>query len=366
MQFTLNDEQVLLRDSVRRFVERDHAARAPSHLGHDDAIWAVFGEQGWLAAGLPEEVGGLGGGGFSTALIAEELGRGLVPEAFVPVAAVSAQLLYALAPEDERLQSLMWGQSRPVLAHFETEGRGDVRWIEARAVRDGDGWTLSGSKNAVLGGPAADYFLVSARTDAGLSVFAVPAEAAGLHRQDYRTVDSRGASNLALDQVKLPADALIGPEGGAQAAVERAVDYGLVCSAAEAVGAMDVALDMTRSYLNTRRQFGTLIGDFQALRHRLADMFIESEQARSIVLRALGAIEGDPAERGRLAAAAKVRVAQSGRYVTGQAIQLHGGIGLTEEYPVGHYFRRLTVFTLLNGADVAHLERFVRLGREAA
>ncbi|HEY3696813.1 acyl-CoA dehydrogenase [Phenylobacterium sp.] len=367
MQFIPTDEQVLLRDSVRRFVEREHAARVPSRLGHDDAIWAVFGEQGWLAAGLPEAVGGLGGGAYSTALIAEELGRGLVPEAFVPVAAVAGQLFHALAPEDERLQALMWGQSRPVLAHFEPEGRGDVRWVEARAVKDVDGYSLSGVKAAVLGGPAADVFLVTARTGDSdeLTVFAVPPDAAGLRRRDYRTVDNRGASNLRLDEVKLAPDAVLGPVGGAAAAVERAIDHGLVAACAEAEGAMDVAFDMTRSYLNTRRQFGTLIGDFQALRHRLADMFIETEQARSIVLRALAALDGDGPERGRLASAAKVRVAQAGRYVTAQSIQLHGGIGLTEEYPVGQHFKRLTMFTLLNGADAAHLERFVRLGRAA-
>jgi alkylation response protein AidB-like acyl-CoA dehydrogenase len=368
MQFIPTDEQVLLRDSVRRFVEREHAAREPSALGHDEAIWAVFGEQGWLAAGLPESVDGLGGGPYSIALIAEELGRGLVPEAFVQVAATAAQLFLALAPEDERLQGLMWGQARPVLAHFEAEGRGDVRWVETRAVKDGDGYSLTGGKTAVLGGPAADLLLVTARTDDTdtLTVFAVPPDAAGLTRVDYRTVDSRGASNLTLDKVKLGAEAVLGPVGGAAAAVERAIDHGLVAACAEAVGAMDVAFDMTRSYLNTRRQFGSLIGDFQALRHRLADMFIEAEQARSIVLRALGALDGDGPERGRLASAAKVRVAQAGRYVTAQSIQLHGGIGITEEYPVGHHFKRLTVFTLMNGADAAHLERFVRLGQAAA
>lgn len=363
MQLSLTDEQVLLRDSVRRFVERDHAERAPSHLGHDDAIWAVFAEQGWLAAALPEAVGGLGGDAVSTAVIAEELGRGLVPEAFVAVAATAGQLLHALEPEGERLQGLMWGQSRAVLAHLEVEGRGDVRWVEARAEQDGDGWVLNGAKTAVLGGPAADLLLVTARTGQGLSVFAVPADAPGLHRVDFRTVDERGASNLTLSGVRVGAEALVGEAGSAWDAVERAIDHGLVAAAAEAVGAMDVAFEMTREYLKTRRQYNTLIGDFQALRHRLADMFIECEQARSIVLRALAGLADDGAERGRLASAAKVRAAQAGRYVTAQAIQLHGGIGMTKEYPIGRHYQRLTMFGLLGGAEAVHLDRYVALSK---
>jgi len=366
MQLTLTDEQVQLRDSVRRFVDREHAERDPSHLGFDEAIWAVFAEQGWLAAGLPEAVGGLGGGAMTTAVITEELGRGLVPEAFTAVAATAAQLLYALEPEGERLQSLMWGQLRPVPAHLEADGRGDERWIETRAVRDGEGYLLNGAKTAVLGGPAADLLLVTARDGDGLTVFAVPPDAPGLSRLDYRTVDGRGASNLTLDGVRLGLDAVVGQAGGAWPAVERAIDHGLVAAAAEAVGAMDVAFELTREYLKTRKQYNTVIGEFQALRHRLADMFIECEQARSIVLRAVAALESDAAERGRLASAAKVRVAQAGRYVTAQAIQLHGGIGMTKEYPVGRHFQRLTVFNLTGGAEAAHLERYVRLGAGAA
>jgi alkylation response protein AidB-like acyl-CoA dehydrogenase len=363
MQLTLTEEQVLLRDSVRRFVEREHAERDVSHMGHDDAVWAVFAEQGWLAAGLPEEVGGLGGGAMSIAVVAEALGRGLVPEAYIQTAATAAQLLYVLEPEGERLQNLMWGQSRPVLAHLEAEGRGDVRWVEARAEKDGDGWVLTGEKTAVLGGPAADLLLVTARTGDGLSVFAVAPDAPGLTRQDYRTVDERGASNLILRGVRVGPEAVAGQAGQAWSAVERAIDFGLVAAAAEAVGAMDVAFELTRDYLKTRKQYNTVIGDFQALRHRLADMFIECEQARSIVLRAVAALEADGAERGRLASAAKVRVAQSGRYVTAQAVQLHGGIGVTKEYPVGRHFQRLTVFNLLGGPEAAHLERFVALGK---
>jgi alkylation response protein AidB-like acyl-CoA dehydrogenase len=366
MQLTLTDEQVLLRDSVRRFVERDHAERARLHFGHDDEVWAVFVEQGWLAAGLPEAAGGLGGGAMATAVIAEELGRGLVPEAFVPVAATAGQLLHALEPEGERLQMLMWGQSRPVLAHLEVGSRGDVRWVETRAERDGDGYVLTGAKTAVLGGPAADLLFVTARTGDGLSVFAVAPDAPGLKRLNYRTIDERGASNLTLDGVRVGADALIGEAGSAWDAVERAIDFGLVAAAAEAVGAMDVAFELTKGYLTTRKQYGVLIGDFQALRHRLADMFIECEQARSIVLRAVATLDADGPERGRLASAAKVRVAQSGRYVTAQAIQLHGGIGMTKEYPIGRHFQRLTAFGLLNGPEAAHLERFVALGATAS
>lgn len=365
MQFTPTEDQVLLRDSVRRFIEREHAARKRPALGHDPAIWALFGEQGWLAAGLPEAVGGLGGGAFDTALIAEELGRGLVPEAYVAVASATAQLLVRIDPAGPLLASLAWGEARPTLAHNEAAARGDRRWIETRARADGDGYILDGAKTAIEGGPAATTWLVSARLHGSdeLALFAVAADAPGVHAQHFRTVDNRGASNLVFEQARLGAETRIGAGGDVEAALDFALDHGLVAAGAEAVGAMEAALALTTDYLRTRKQFGQLIGDFQALRHRLADMFIELEQARSIVLRAIEALAADdPKERARVVAASKVRVGQAARFVGAQAIQLHGGIGVTEEYAVGQYFKRLTMFGLHGGTEAAHLERYVSLG----
>lgn len=365
MQFTPTEDQVLLRDSVRRFIEREHAARKTPALGHDPAIWALFGEQGWLAAGLPESVGGLGGGAFDLALIAEALGRGLVPEAYVAVAGTAAPLLAKLDPAGPLLAGLAWGEGRPTVAHNEAAARGDRRWLETRARADGEGYVLDGVKTAIEGGPAATTLLVSARIEGSgeIALFALPPDARGLGARHFRTVDNRGASNFELERVRVGADARIGQGGDVEAALDFALDYGLVIACAEAVGAMQAALALTTDYLRTRKQFGQLIGDFQALRHRLADMFIELEQARSIVLRAIEALEADdPKERAKLAAAAKVRVGQAARFVGAQAIQLHGGIGVTEEYAIGQYFKRLTMFGLHGGTEATHLERYVGLG----
>jgi alkylation response protein AidB-like acyl-CoA dehydrogenase len=363
MQFTPNETQVMLGDSVRRFVEKDYKLEDSAPLGHNASVWAFFGEQGWLAAGLPESVGGLGGDGFDTCLIAQALGRGLVREAFVQVAAVAARTLLALDAESELLTGLLWGEHRPLLAHNEAAQRGYPAFVETTAKADGDGFVITGKKTALVGGPVATTYLITARItgDAGLSVFAVDADRTDLGRHDYRTIDNRGASNLSLDGVRVESSAIVGARGGADEAIAYGLDHGLVAAAAEAVGAMETALTITRDYLNTRKQFGVPIGDFQALRHKLADMFIETEQARSIVLRAVSALESDPAERASFAAAAKARVAKAGQLVGGHGIQLHGGIGVTEEYSIGHYYKRFVAFDLLMGAGAAHLERFAGL-----
>jgi alkylation response protein AidB-like acyl-CoA dehydrogenase len=365
MQFTSTSEQEQLADALRRFLQRDYSAEAGAPFGFAETHWSALAEMGLFGAALPEEVGGFGGGPFDAALIAQELGAGLVGEPFVPVAVIAAQALSALDPNSALLPALVAGEARPVLAHLEAEGRGDFEFIATGARKSAGGYVLNGGKTFVLGGPAADHFLVSARVDGdeGLSLFLVSASAEGFVRQDFRAFDGRGASHLYFRDFPIGADALIGPQGGAAPAIERALDHGLVAMSADALGAMQTAQTLTRDYIKTRKQFGAPIGDNQVLRHRLADMFIETEQARSIVLRAIDALTRDePNLRARMASAAKVRTAQAGRFVTGQAIQLHGGIGVTEEYVVGHYFKRLTLFGLAFGPERTHLERFARLG----
>jgi alkylation response protein AidB-like acyl-CoA dehydrogenase len=374
MQYTPTPEQSQLKDSARRYIDKSYVDKArkaalASGLGYAAENWATFAEQGWLMASLPEEAGGLGGTPYDSAVIAEELGRGLVVEPFVPVAIIAGQMLAGLAPHrEDLLTGLMGGELRVVPAHGEAATRAKVSFVQTTAKAKGGGFVLNGVKTAVLGGPVADVFLVSARTSGadgdgtGITLFVVPADAAGLTRQDYKTLDDRGASNLTLTNVEVKADAVLGTVDEALPAIARAVDYGLVISSAEALGAMLAALDVTRSYLMTRKQYGQLIGNYQALRHKVADMFIESEQARSMVLKGLDALnDSDPKQRARWASACKTKVAQSGKLVTGQAIQLHGGIGVTEEYIVGHYFKRITVFNLFMGTSHDHLERFSRL-----
>ncbi|WP_157215162.1 acyl-CoA dehydrogenase family protein [Flavisphingomonas formosensis] len=353
IRFLPTEEQTMVRDSARRWVVQDHQAE-----GDAEAHWAHFAEMGWLMIALPEAAGGLGGDAYDAAIIAEELGRGIVRAPFVEVAVVAAQALLAIAPE--RVAAIASGDARPILAHDEAEARGDPAWVATRAVRHDGGWRLSGRKTGLVGAPLASGFLVSATIEGeGLALFDLPAEGAPLRA--FRTVDDRPAGELRLADT--PATLIAGPDR-ASAAILAAHDHALVLESAEAVGTMQAALDLTRDYLLTRKQYGQRIGDFQALRHRLADMFIELEQARSIVLRGLEALTaGDPTERARIAAATRARVAQAGSFVGAQGIQLHGGIGVTEEYPVGHYFKRLIAFSTRHGTAAAQVQRFAELCR---
>ena len=351
------EEQRMLRDSVRRWVTKFDPR---TQEGPPEALWRQFGEFGWLAAALPEAAGGLGGTIFDAAIIAEELGRGLIREPFVEVAVTAAQLLVSIAPGE--VASIAAGDRRAVVAHEEQEARGDPTWVRTRAVRDGGTWRLSGRKSAILGAPHADTLLVSAVVDrAGITLFRLPSPPAPL--RTYITIDDRPCAELLLEQT---AAEQIGPLGGALPAIQRALDHALVLEGAEAVGAMQRAFEITRDYLVNRRQYGQRLADFQALRHRLADMFIELEQARSILLWALEALLSEDPARSRRAAAAKARIAQSGLFVGAQAVQLHGGIGVTEEYSIGHYFKRLVAFNQRRGSADVHLERFMALRREDA
>jgi alkylation response protein AidB-like acyl-CoA dehydrogenase len=341
----------MLRDSIRRWADQEY--RAAPDAAAFEALWNHFAEMGWLMASLPEDAGGLGGSAYDAAIVAEEFGRKLVAEPFVEVGVAAAQVLLALAPD--RVEAVALGGARPLLAHDEADARGEVDFIETRAVAVDGGYRLTGRKTGVIGAPYADLFLVSARLDGEIALFAV--EPAALHLQFFRSVDDRPAANLILDEVTVGADARIGAPGAALPAIARAIAHQLVIESAEAVGAMQAALDLTRDYLLTRKQYGQRIGDFQALRHRLADMFIETEQARSMVLRGIDALDDD-AQRSRIASATKARVAQAGTFVTANAIQLHGGIGVTEEYPVGLYFKRLLMFGQRHGTADAHVGIF--------
>ena len=349
IRFLPTEEQVMFRDTARRWVEQEYKAS-------DDPSdhWAQFAALGWLMIGAPETAGGLGGDAYDVAILAEELGRGLVRAPFVEVAGAATQVLLALAPD--RVEAIASGEARPLLAHDESEARGDQNWVKTRATRVGDDWRLNGRKTGLVGAPMADGFLVTAQTDAAVALFLVD-PAPGI-LTPFATIDDRPAGELRLEQT--PATLLA---EDALPAVRRALDYALVIESAEALGAMQAALDLTRDYLLTRVQYGQRLADFQALRHRLADMFIEVEQARSIVLRGLAALVADGSDRAALAAATRARVAAAARFVGAQAVQLHGGIGVTEEYPVGHMFKRLCAFELRHGTAAVQLERFAALTR---
>ena len=350
--FIPSEEQVMLRDGLRRWgAARD--VRKAEGMGE---FWQYGAEQGWFMAGLPEAVGGLGGTVFDTAIIAEELGRALVRAPFVEVAVVAAGLLHALAPE--RLGEVMAGAALPVLAHDEAEAQGDPEWVWTMAVRQGEAWLLTGRKTAIVGAGHATSFLVSARIEGeGIALFEIASAAAPLCA--YPTIDDRAGGELRLASTQAT---LLARPDIALPALLAALDHALVLESAEALGAMERAMELTRDYLLTRKQYGQLIGDYQVLRHRLADMFIETEQARSIILCGLEALVEAPAQRrGALAAAVKARVAQAGLYVCGNAIQLHGGIGMTDEYPVGHFYKRIVAYNQRHGGAARQVERYAEL-----
>ena len=351
IQFIPSEVQTMLRDGLRRWASgidvREGEPFAPS--------WKFAAEQGWLMAGHAESLGGLGGDACDMAVIAEEFGRCLLRAPYVEVVA-AASLLASVLPA--RVAAIVSGQALPLLAHDEPAARGDHDWIETLAEPDGAVWKLTGSKSAIVGAGHADRFLVTARLpDGGVALFELAASVAPL--TTYTTFDNRSAGTLQLDRT--PAGLLASPET-THPALAATLDLRLVLESAEALGAMERALELTRDYLLTRKQYGQLIGDFQALRHRLADMFIETEQARSLILRGLGAVvEGDAAQRARIAAAVKARTAQAALFVCGSAIQLHGGIGVTDEYPVGHYYKRALAFDLRHGGGQRQVKRFADL-----
>jgi alkylation response protein AidB-like acyl-CoA dehydrogenase len=360
MDFTYTSEQDALRDSVQRFVEREYGWEERfriirSESGLAPHHWAMFAELGWLGAGLSEEAGGFGGGAIENALIAEELGRALVTEPFVPHV-IATQLLAALGGETaaDLIAPLIMGETITVPALQEAAGRGDWHHVDMQA----DGDRLTGVKTLVEGAARADSFLMSARQGDAIGLYLVDAAAAGVSRTDYRTLDNRRVADITLDSTK--ARLLI---SGAHAltVIDQAMEHGLITLCGEALGVMDAALWATRDYLRVRKQFGTAIGNFQALQHRMADMLIEVEMTRSLLYAALGAMAaGDGQLRAAAVAALKVQASTGGLQVGAQAIQLHGGIGVTEELNISHHYRRLYAIARQFGDVDLHLARFAQ------
>ncbi|MEQ1808277.1 MAG: acyl-CoA dehydrogenase family protein [Terricaulis sp.] len=370
MDFDFSGEQQSLQDSVKRFCEREYAFEKRQALlrtedGFDRAHWATFAELGWLGAGLSEDAGGFGGGPIENAIILEQLGRALVVAPFLSSAVIATQAIALLATPAQRdalLASLIAGETVAALAHGETAQHTFAAELATKVTKTKSGYVLDGRKTFVLGGQAADRFLVSASDNGGVSLFVVAADARGLERVNYHAVDGRRVCDLRLKGVEVGADALLGAGGQAEAAIDFALDYGVIGLCAEAVGAMDAALWVTRDYLKTRKQFGVTLNTFQALQHRMADMLVETELARSMLYRGIAALALDNAnERKRGVSAAKAQIGEAGFFVGAQAVQLHGGIGVTEEYVVGHYFKRLALVRGLYGSSDQHLARFAEL-----
>ncbi|MEM7407337.1 MAG: acyl-CoA dehydrogenase [Pseudomonadota bacterium] len=376
MPLELTEEQQLLRESVERFVERDYTFDKRTAMLAEDApfsreLWRHFAELGWLGAGLPESAGGYGGGPVEQAVICEALGRAMVLEPFVSTAVVGAHALQ-MADNRELADALMpqltEGELVVALAYAEQGARFDLHHVATRARRSGNTYSLTGDKIAVLDAPGADKLIVSARVDDevrgkdGVALFLVDRDASGLHVGAFRTMDGSSAANVTLSQT--PAELLVG-EGRGLAALEQCVERGIAARCAMAAGAMDTAYMQTLAYLKTREQFGVPIGSFQVLQHRMVDMLIAVRECQSMMLMvADDVIDPDDAERRAGVAAAKTFVSKRARNVAQDIVQLHGGVGMTEELSIGHFFRYLTQFGSTYGTAAHHLERYTEITRQ--
>ncbi|AJY11734.1 acyl-CoA dehydrogenase [Burkholderia dolosa] len=379
MDFQHTEDRRMLADTLNRFIAEQYpfAVRdriAQSADGFDRAMWRRFAELGAIGALFDEADGGFGGAGFDIAVVFECIGRGLVVEPFL--GALLAGRALSLAGGDAhraKLAALIDGSASAAFAHDEPGSHYELTHVRTRAERAGDGWVLTGAKGVVDQAAQAAFFVASARVSgdaddaAGIGLFVVPADAPGVSLRDYRKIDGGRAAEVRFERVALPADAALGDRDGdgdaGAALLERVLGYGLLALSAEALGAMDVAKDATLEYLRTRRQFGAPIGSFQALQHRMADLLIEIEQARSAVINAAAQLDADRAVRERALAAAKYSIGRIGTLVAEESIQLHGGIGMTWELPLSHYAKRLVMIDHQLGDEDHHLARYIALSK---
>jgi pimeloyl-CoA dehydrogenase small subunit len=381
MNFELSEEQTLLAETIKRFVATHYNfdARAKiiaSPSGHSEDVWAAIAEMGLLGLPFAESHGGFGGTTVDVMLVMEAIGEGLLVEPYLATVGLGGRFVARAgtpAQQARILPALVQGKHTLAFAHTEPDARYDLRQVATRARRAGEGWVLDGDKRMVLHGGSADTLVVSARTAggetdaAGLTLFLVPRTAAGVTAKTARTIDNLRTADVRLAGVQVGADAVLGPEGEAYPVIEEVVDYATALLCAEAVGAIRYANEATLEYLKTRRQFGVPIGSFQALQHRMVEMMISYEQARSMAYLACVKIDtAEPAERRRVISAAKIKIADACRHVSQEAVQLHGGMGMTEELKISHTFRRLTMLAQTFGDAEHHLERFAAADAQGA
>jgi len=374
MDFDYSEDQQLLQESVQRFVRENYSFEARRQLtateqGYADAHWRQFAELGWLGIPFPEAHGGLGMSGVETMIVMEAIGSGLVAEPYLSTVVLGGGAVALAGSEEQKaeiLPAVAEGRRKLAFAFAERQARYTLHDVEVRAEAAGGGYRLSGVKSVVFGAPTADCFIVSARTaggprDAeGITLFLVEKEAPGLSVRGYPTADGLRAGEVTLENT--PARAVLGAVDGGLAVVEEVVDRAIAAVSAEAVGLMGALNDMTLDYIKTREQFGQPIGRFQVLQHRMVDMFIAHEEAKSMaIMAAIRIDENDAAARKKAMSAAKVQIGKSARFVGQQSIQLHGGIGMTDEYAAGHYFKRLTMIDRSFGDGDYHLKRYAAL-----
>ncbi len=377
MDFDLSEEQRLLKESLDRligdryaFEQRRVYAQHPE--GWSRELWAQYAELGLLGLPFSEHHGGSGGGLVETMLVMEAFGRALALEPYFATIVLGGGFLRHGGSDAlcaEVVPKVADGGLTLALAHTERHSRWNLADVATRARRDGAGWVLDGEKGVVLHGDSADKLIISARLSGGqrerdgIGLFLVDADAPGLTRRGYPTQDGLRAAEIALAGVRVGPQAVLGEPGAGLSLIERVVDEAIAALCAEAVGAMAVMHELTVDYLKTRRQFGREIGSFQVLQHRAVDMLVALEQARSMAMFAtMMAAEEAADERRNALSAAKVQIGRSGKFVGQQAIQLHGGIGMTMEYKVGHYFKRMTMIDMAFGDADYHLRQLASRG----
>jgi alkylation response protein AidB-like acyl-CoA dehydrogenase len=387
MNFELTEDRRMLADTLNRFVRekypfptRDKIAKSPE--GFSREIWRELAELGVIGALFSEADGGFGGAGFDIAVVFESLGRGLVVEPFLPAVLAGSAIAHAgSAPQKQWIERIIAGEAIVAWAHDEAGAHYTLSHVETKAgsesalkagsesaLTPGSDWTLTGTKSVVQNAEAADAFIVSARLsgdvddESGIALFIVPAGTAGVTVRGYPTIDGGRAAEVTLQNVKLPAAAMLGAAGSGYATLEKAIGAGIVALCAEALGAMDEAKNATLEYLRTRKQFGVPIGSFQALQHRMANLLLEIEQARSAVINAAAALPAERIVRERALSAAKYSIGRIGTLVAEESIQMHGGIGMTDEHDIGFFLKRARVSEMTFGDAAYHRDRFAALG----
>ncbi len=374
MDFNFKEEQLQFADALQRWVARDYGFEARKQIiasadGVSDQAWSTLAELGMLALPVPEQHGGFSGNALDLFVVMRELGRGLVIEPYFATV-LGARFLALAGSHGELLEQVAGGAAKLACALTERQSRHDLTDIDTMLAALGEGWVLNGTKCAVVHGAQASHLVVSARSggqpvqparaEDGITLLVLAADTPGITVTGYRTLDGQRAANVVFDNVAVPAGALIGAAAQGFGILDACADYGATLLCAEALGAMEALFAATLDYLKTRTQFGAPIGKFQALQHRMADMYIHLEQARSMaLLAAVRMADDDVVQRRRCVSAAKYRVGQAARFVGQQAVQLHGGMGVTDELPAAHYFKRLTMIELALGDADHHLRRFI-------
>jgi alkylation response protein AidB-like acyl-CoA dehydrogenase len=375
MDFSFNEEQTLIQRQVAQFIQRDYEwekrqALAKSELGFSSENWKIFADLGWLGISLSEESGGFGGSALETMIIMEEFGKGLVVEPFLETIVLCAGLIDSCGNKDQKseiLKKVISGEMHLALGFVEPQSRFNLADVITEAKKKGDGFVLNGFKSVVMNGPSANNIIISARIsgkqseEEGISLFVIDPKLEGVSLRNYPTVDGRRASEITLENVDVSSSCLLAEEGKGFKELEKAIDSATLAICAEAIGAMEVLYKTTVEYTKIRKQFGQAIGKFQVLQHRMVDMFMEYEQSKSLLYMAT-IKQAEKAEDSKKAISGlKYQVGKAAKFIGQQAVQLHGGMGVTDELNVGHFFKRLTTIITIFGNTDYHLKRYSQL-----